>query len=363
MTWFHAAGGQQAGPFTDAQFADLVASGTIQPSTLVWQEKLPNWIPLSQVPREMLPPIPATPGNNPAAPPTAAPLRCSNCGGQFTSDNLVQIENALVCPNCKPVVLNRIKEGINPLSKAVTPDEIVYRVDSENRRIDIGRVFSTAWDVYKSNFWPTIGVTVVVFVVMMAGGALPFIGSCVSLVISGPLMGGLYTYYLKSVRGEDASMGDGFSGFTRNFMQLMLAYVVPSLLAYVPLIPFGIYFVARNFEGFESGDIDFGVVDGMLLGVGLIAFLFFVVAWIFVIPLVVDKGVNFWEAMGISRRVVMKRAGSVILLGIAMMGLGFLGVLACIIGLVFVAPLIVGAYIVAYDDLFGDQPVESNLNG
>lgn len=158
-------------------------------------------------------------------------------------------------------------------------------------------------------------------------------------------------------------MGDGFSGFTRNFMQLMLAYVVPSLLAYVPLIPFGIYFVARNFEGFESGDIDFGVVDGMLLGVGLIAFLFFVVAWIFVIPLVVDKGVNFWEAMGISRRVVMKRAGSVILLGIAMMGLGFLGVLACIIGLVFVAPLIVGAYIVAYDDLFGDQPVESNLNG
>src|SRR5687767_9926191 len=112
MIWFYAADGQQAGPYTDEQFRELISTGKVQPTTLVWQQKLPNWIPLAQVPVGILPPAADAPATDPSQPPVAAALpRCANCGGQFPADNLVQIENALICPNCKPTVLHRIKEG------------------------------------------------------------------------------------------------------------------------------------------------------------------------------------------------------------------------------------------------------------
>jgi hypothetical protein len=363
MTWFHAAGGQQTGPFTNEQFAELIASGKVQPSTLVWQEKLPNWIPLAQVPRELLPPMPSTTPLGAGPAPAAALPRCSNCGAPFSPDNLVQIENALVCANCKPIVLNRIKEGFNPLNTAVTPDELIHRIDSENRRLDVGNCFSIAWDLYKNAFWPTVGVTVVVFLVMMAGGAMPVIGSCVSLVITGPLMGGLYLYFLKRIRGQQATIGDGFGGFTTCFLQLMLASVVTSILAYLPLAPFGIYFFARNMDADVQG-FEFGPVDVIFLILGIVVSLFLVVAWIFVLPLVIDKQLNFWPAMGTSWRAVVKRLGPVILLMLATMGVALLGLLACGVGLIFAGPLVIGAYAVAYEFLFGDQqPLAPSAHG
>ena len=90
MTWYHAANGQQAGPFTEEQFRALIASGIVQPTTLVWEARLPNWIPLAQVPPEILPqPALAAPGAMPgfAAPPvTPGGVLCSECGQTFAPD-------------------------------------------------------------------------------------------------------------------------------------------------------------------------------------------------------------------------------------------------------------------------------------
>jgi hypothetical protein len=360
MTWYYAADAQQVGPFTDEQFRDLVTKGTIQPTTLVWQAKLANWIPLSQVHPDVLPPTPAAPRADPPLPPFATPMpRCANCGGQFSADNLVQIENALVCSNCKPIVLHRIKEGANPLGTALTADELVHRVNSEYRTVEVGECFSRAWALFKANFGPVIGVSLLVLFCMAAGGAMPFIGSCISLIITGPLMGGLYLYYLKQFRGQPATIGDAFSGFPNGFAQLMLASVVSSILAYLPLLPFIIYFVARN-AGRRGNNFNFGPIDAILLVVGLIAMLYLVIAWLFALPLVIDKQMNFWTAMQVSRRVATRRLGSLIVLMLASIGVVILGVLACFVGLLVAIPLTFAAYAAAYEQLFGErQPVAS----
>ena len=37
-SWFYAEGGQQRGPFPDAQFRDLIAKGMVRADTLIWTD-------------------------------------------------------------------------------------------------------------------------------------------------------------------------------------------------------------------------------------------------------------------------------------------------------------------------------------
>lgn len=49
MDWYYSANNAQQGPVNDDQFESLVRSGTIQPSTMVWRDGLPDWQQLSVV--------------------------------------------------------------------------------------------------------------------------------------------------------------------------------------------------------------------------------------------------------------------------------------------------------------------------
>ena len=48
--WFFAANGQQQGPYPEAQFRDLIASGTVRADTLVWAEGMAGWQKAGDVP-------------------------------------------------------------------------------------------------------------------------------------------------------------------------------------------------------------------------------------------------------------------------------------------------------------------------
>jgi hypothetical protein len=54
--------GQQLGPYSMAEVQNLLRSGTVAVTDLAWQEGLPNWIPLYQIPGFVfVPPAPPTP--------------------------------------------------------------------------------------------------------------------------------------------------------------------------------------------------------------------------------------------------------------------------------------------------------------
>jgi uncharacterized RDD family membrane protein YckC len=107
MKWYYADAGRQVGPVEDAQLDELLQSGAVRDDTLVWREGMANWQPHSAARGPAKPiPIPA------AAIPIAAETRfCSECGRPYAAHEMVTIGAATVCAQCKPLFLQRVREG------------------------------------------------------------------------------------------------------------------------------------------------------------------------------------------------------------------------------------------------------------
>lgn len=65
--WFYAQSGQQKGPISGEALRQLIASGQLRPTDLVWREGMANWTALQAVP-ELAPPPPAPPAAPAQAP-------------------------------------------------------------------------------------------------------------------------------------------------------------------------------------------------------------------------------------------------------------------------------------------------------
>jgi len=111
MNWYYEESGKQAGPVDDAGLAALVASGQVRANTLVWAEGMANWQPYSQVQGGSSEPgTPPVLGAEPARPEAV----CAECNGIFPIDETVTIGGARVCAACKPIFIQKRREGVSP---------------------------------------------------------------------------------------------------------------------------------------------------------------------------------------------------------------------------------------------------------
>jgi len=108
MTWYYADGSRQVGPVEESALDDLVRTGVVREDTLVWRDGMANWQPHGSV-RGVRPAPPPPPMA--AVPVTADTSYCSECGRPFPVSQLVAIGSASVCAQCKPVYLQRVREG------------------------------------------------------------------------------------------------------------------------------------------------------------------------------------------------------------------------------------------------------------
>src|SRR5438477_2648427 len=100
MNWYYAEAGEQRGPMTDAEMRDLAKAGAIRGGTLVWREGMANWQPYGQV---------KSPTGAP--PPGGGEVVCWQCGKMFLQDEVIPVGEGWVCAACKPIYLQRLKEG------------------------------------------------------------------------------------------------------------------------------------------------------------------------------------------------------------------------------------------------------------
>ena len=107
MKWYYADAGRQVGPVDEAQLDELLRTGAVRDDTLVWREGMASWQSHSAARGPSKPqPIPA------AAVPMAQEMRfCSECGRPYPASDLVNIGTATVCAQCKPLFMQRIREG------------------------------------------------------------------------------------------------------------------------------------------------------------------------------------------------------------------------------------------------------------
>jgi uncharacterized RDD family membrane protein YckC len=101
MEWYYAEDGQQRGPVNEADFDNLVRAGTIRDDTLIWREGMANWQSYAQV----------RGGGAAAGAATVTGIICSQCGKTFTQDQMIRYGDAWVCAACKPMFVQRLKEG------------------------------------------------------------------------------------------------------------------------------------------------------------------------------------------------------------------------------------------------------------
>jgi uncharacterized RDD family membrane protein YckC len=107
MSWYFAESGRPVGPVEDDQFEAFVANGRITPEMLVWRRGMAQWQPyrsLNGTPAEASPERMAfVPANK---------RWCSQCDKVYPTSELAAFGASLVCPNCKPLFAQRLREGV-----------------------------------------------------------------------------------------------------------------------------------------------------------------------------------------------------------------------------------------------------------
>jgi hypothetical protein len=187
--------------------------------------------------------------------------------------------------------------------------------------LDIGSCFSRACTLVFGRFWLTFGATFIIFVISVVLSWIPF----GTLILAYVFFGGLYWLFLKLARGEQADLGDAFSGFSLTFVPLMLFSIVGQLLETV------------------------GLLLCILPGIYLI------VAWMFAPLLIMDKRLDFWDAMELSRKVVTRHWWILFALFLLSLLLLLAGSLVLCVGFFIAMPITTAAAVYAYEDIFGQS--------
>lgn len=160
----------------------------------------------------------------------------------------------------------------HPADLAAWQSEVLAR----HAEIRLGACFSRSWKLLTENFGLLLGAAAIIWLIQSVCERIPIIGPLGFVLFEGALYGGLYLVFLRRIRGQNTSISDVFCGFQLAFVQLMLAGFVSKLLSSVAACCF------------------------------LLPMIYLVVAWVFAVPLVADKRMEFWSAMEFSRKIVTR---------------------------------------------------------
>lgn len=193
-------------------------------------------------------------------------------------------------------------------------------------RLDPVSCFQRAWPVLLLDLPVLVGWTLLASILTGVAGMVPRIGLGVAFIVDQLLRGGIYVLFLSRMRGRPASAAQAASivaGLSTTIVIAAIAQVTLSLIGLVLLIAPGIYLI---------------------------------VCYAFVVPVIVDKKLPFWEAMELSRTTVHAQWLPTFGLLLAQAVLILVGYLAAGIGLIVALPICTAALMVAYEDLFGGRP-------
>lgn len=232
----------------------------------------------------------------------AAAKFCGSCGYQMT-ESAGGVATSSAAPS-----------SLSSLDRLKSYEEIAQTP----LNLGVGDLLREGWELTKPNLGLLIGGMLVIGLISMAAGMVPF----GSLIIGGPLTGGAIAVALRLVSGKHVEFSNFFDGFKR-FVPLMLVQLV---------------MVAMVFAGTLLL-----VLPGLYLAIALM----------FGTHLVVDRDEEFWPALMGSLKVVNAHLGTIAVYMLAMMGLSIVGMLTCGLGMLVVGPLMMVSSTVLYKHLFG----------
>ena len=193
---------------------------------------------------------------------------------------------------------------------------------SNGYEIRIGDYFSRGWEIFSGYIGEFIGYFLIYGIIIFALNFVPIIGGIAGIVIAGPLLAGFFIVAFKRMQNQAAEFGDFFLGFNR-FLPFFLVNLVTGLFV-------GLGFILL-------------IIPGIYLAV----------SYTFALPLIVDRDLDFWQAMEASRKVVTRDWFNVFVLVLLLFLLNLAGAIVLLIGLIFTVPFTYCITAAAYEDIFG----------
>ena len=187
--------------------------------------------------------------------------------------------------------------------------------------------FKTGWGLFKQYPSGFVGFCLLYLLIQAVLHSIPYVGAVASFAVSTPLLMGNFIVSAKLLHGQPPEFRDFFTGFQ---------YFLPLLLL--------------------------SLVAGLFIGIGtlllVIPGIYLLVAYMFASYLVVDRRLDFWPAMELSRRTVHPRWFGYFAFVLLVVLLNLAGAIALGVGLLVTIPLSFCAVTAAYADLFGFQSKE-----
>jgi uncharacterized membrane protein len=208
------------------------------------------------------------------------------------------------------------------------------------------------WKLIKGQYWLIFAMSLVAW---MIGAAIP-LG-----ILVGPMMCGMFLTFFKMRRGEPVEFGTLFKGFDHFGPSVIatLLHVIPVLAIVIPayILFYVFFFVAIVAQGGnEPSPVAFFMIFALfaLFWIVVIAVIMVVsIGFTFVYPLIVDRGIQGFDAVKLSFKGAMANFWRLLGLSILNFLLGLVGVLLCFVGVYFLIPVGYASIAMAYEQVFG----------
>jgi hypothetical protein len=197
------------------------------------------------------------------------------------------------------------------------------------------------WEEFKKNPWVYVGIGVIIgilngisnidsdnILMILIGAAAYIIGVLATI--------GYMKISLGVIDGKKPKIEDLFKNTLKEgrlFVKYILAGLLIGLMAAIPLVIIGIIlFASGMITTLASSD----TMSGVVILVGLIAIILlvaFLIRFIFVTYLIVDKRVKFWDTFKVSSQMTKGHRSKIVYFFLAMLVLNLLGLIALVVGL------------------------------
>jgi len=194
---------------------------------------------------------------------------------------------------------------------------------SHSGEINISKWIMSGWDLVMKDFGNFLLLSFIYIVLLTVAFSTWIIG----LILAGPLTAGFFYIILNRIRGKDFYIGDIARGF-----EVFVAAVLVDILISV--------FISIGFA--------FLIIPGIIISA----------IYMFAFPLIIEKKMDFWQAMETSRKIVSRNLFELSIFMLVLYIFLFIGVLLLLVGFFVALPIVLAAIAYAYCDLVGlEEPM------
>ncbi len=209
-----------------------------------------------------------------------------------------------------------------------------------------------------------VGVATAAIAPQLISMVISVFTNLIVVTISGVLACGIYKALSRTARGEVADFGDLFSQTDKVVPCLIIALImvlIQFVIGLVTLIGGAAIGLSALGAGLITSD---GQLNPKLFGGLFLVFIFVLIFYLifsliisaltsFVYPLIADRGLSGGQALMLSIKSGFSNLGGLILLLILLGIMAFGGALLCLVGVLFVAPILNASLFAAFQSVFG----------